>query len=137
MAEVDRLCALQVGVAGHRPVRVLAGAREQSAHQPADLLARKQRALARVEREVGHDLVVARARGVQPARDRSGDLGQAPLDRHVDVFVVGREGEPLLGELHRDRVQAREQRIAILRGDDLALAEHLRVGARDGDVLRP
>ena len=49
--------------------------------------------LAREQRDVGGDLVVARARGVQPAADRPGDLGEPPLDGHVDVLVVGRERE--------------------------------------------
>ena len=36
-----------------------------------------------------------------------GDLGQAPLDRHVDVLVGGVELEGALLELGRDRVEAR------------------------------
>ena len=70
------------------------------------------RALARVHREVGHHLVVARARGVQPPADRPGDLGQAALDRHVDVLVAGREREAALAQLLLDRVESREQRLA-------------------------
>ncbi len=87
MAEVHRLRTLQVRVAGHRPVEVLLGAAQQARHQLTDRSLRHARALARVQREVGHHLVVARARGMQLAADRAHELGQAPLDRHVDIFI--------------------------------------------------
>ena len=40
-------------------------------------------------------------------------------------------------QLELDRVETTEQRVAILRGDDLARRQHLRVRARLRDVLRP
>ena len=46
--------------------------------------------------------------------DRARELGEAALDRHVDVLVVGREREAPLAQLRRDRVEAREQRVAVL-----------------------
>ena len=51
--------------------------------------------------EVGRDLVVARARGVQPARRLADQLGQAVLDMHVDVFE-----RRILGQLARPRYSA-------------------------------
>ena len=36
--------------------------------------------------EVGRDLIVTRARGVQPARRLADQLGQPALHVHVDVF---------------------------------------------------
>ena len=96
------------------------------------------RAVARVHRQVGHDLVVARARRVQAPADRPDDLRQAPLDRHVDVFVLRLERERApRRELLRDLVEPREQRVAILRRDDPARGQHARVRARLRDVLRP
>ena len=38
------------------------------------------------EPEIGRDLVVARARGMQPPRRRPDQLGEPALDVHVDVF---------------------------------------------------
>ena len=73
MPEVHGLGSLQVGVARHRPVRVLDAALEQDAHQRADVLDRSLAALAREQGEVGGHLIVARARGVQAPADRSGD----------------------------------------------------------------
>ena len=133
----DGLCALQVRVAGHRPVGVFAGAPQERGHQLADRRARGARARGDVHGEVGDHLIVARARGVQAAADRTGQLDQAALDRHVDVFVAGLEAEALLAQLGFDELQPGEQRVAIGRADDLAVGEHARVRARGGDVLRP
>ena len=76
-------------------------------------LERLQRVRAREHRHVGGDLVVARARGVQLAADRPDDLGQPPLDRHVDVLVVLAERERAVVEL---RLDARRARRAARRG---------------------
>jgi hypothetical protein len=93
-------------------------------------------ALARVHRQVGGDLVVARARGVQPPRDGPRQFAQAPLDRHVDVFVA-LEGEQALGELVFDGLQRGEDRVAVPLGDDPTRGEHPHVRPRLGDILRP
>ena len=97
----------------------------------------RQRRLAREERDVGGHLVVARARGVQPAADRPGELGEPPLDGHVDVLVVGREREAALAQLGLDRVQAGQQRVAVLVRDDPLRGQHARVRARLRDVVGP
>ncbi len=89
MREVDGLRALQVRVARHRPVLVALGEADEHALQVLELLERLQRVRAREHRDVGRDLVVARARRVELAADRADDLRQPPLDRHVDVLVVG------------------------------------------------
>ena len=72
MAEVDRLGALQVGVAGHPPV-ARAPRRARAGAPSAPRSARRARvgALAHEERQVGRHLVVARAAGVQLAADRA------------------------------------------------------------------
>ena len=61
---------------------------------------------------------------MQLAADRPGDLGQPPLDRHVDVLVVGRERERAVGELALDGVEARQQRVAVVVADDPRRREH-------------
>ena len=114
MAEVDGLRALQVRVARQRPVEVALGGVDQRGHERGDRIDAGQRRLAREERDVGRHLVVARARGVQPAAHRARQLGEPPLDGHVDVLVVGREREAALAQLGLDGVQAGQQRVAIL-----------------------
>jgi hypothetical protein len=137
VGQVDRLGALEVGVAGHRPVQVAIGELHERALDPLQPLERPQRVRAREHRHVGRDLVVARPRGVELAPDRAGDLGQPPLDRHVDVLVVLQEPELARLELLLDPVEAVEQLVAVGRGDDAGLRQHLRVRARLLDVVRP
>jgi hypothetical protein len=86
--------------------------------------------------DVGGHLVVARARGVQLPPHRAGDLGDAALDRHVDVLVVVAEGEAPLVELASDLVERREQLVAVAGLDDALLREHAHVRPRLGDVVR-
>ena len=74
---------------------------------------------------------------MQAPADRADDLGQPPLDRHVDVFVVVSEREASLAAARARPVEPRQQRVAVLAGDDRALGEHPRVRARLRDVLRP
>ena len=106
VGEVDRLRALQVGVAGQRPVEVALGGLDERRHVGVELRLGAARRLAREERDVGDDLVVARARGVQLAAGAPGDRRQPPLDGHVDVLVVGLERERAVAQLALDLVQA-------------------------------
>ena len=135
VAEVDGLGALEMRVAGHRPVQVGVGELDEHALEVLQALERRQRVCAREHRHVGGDLVVARARGVQLAADRPGDRRQPPLDRHVDVDVARLERELPVLELGLDPLQARQQRVAIGLGDDPGRREHLRVRARLLDVV--
>jgi len=116
---------------------VLLGTLQQRRHQHLDGHARGVGPLARVHRQIGHHLVVARARGVQLAPDRSDDLGEPPLDCHMDVFVVGLIRKRPLYQLALDLVQAGQQLVAVRVGDDPSGRQHPCVGTRLRDVLRP
>ena len=49
--------------------------------------------VAHPEPEIGGDLIVARARGVQPPRGRPDQLGKPALDVHMDVLKRALKGE--------------------------------------------
>ena len=49
--------------------------------------------VAHPEPEIGRDLIVARARGMQPPRRRPDQLGEPALDVHVNVFERALEVE--------------------------------------------
>jgi hypothetical protein len=55
----------------------------------------------------------------------------------VDVLVAAVEVERAGGQLGLHGVQRRQQRVAVLRGDDALRREHPRVGARLRHVVRP
>ena len=97
----------------------------------------RPRRIADEQRDIRGDLVVARARGVQPPADRPRDLRQAALDRHVDVLVVGGEREAVVAQLALDGVETFEQRVAVGLRDHAARGEHPRVRPRLGDVVGP
>ena len=91
MAEGHGLRRLQMGEAGHHPVMMGFGAREQG---PLQVLQKRVDAvdgIAQPEAKVGGDLIVARARGVQLAAGLADPVGQPGLDVHVDVFEAGAE----------------------------------------------
>ena len=99
VAEIHRLGALQVGVAGHRPVEVLLGGATSDRRMQARA-ARVDRVRARASR-----VNIARSVATWSLRERAvcslPPTGptisvSAPLDRHVDVLVVGREREAAL-----------------------------------------
>ena len=100
VAEVDGLGALQMRVAGQRPVDVLLSPLDQRPHQPRRRRLSLARPLAGVHDEVCRDLVVARASRVQLAPDRPDQLCQMALDRHVDVFVALHEHEATRAPAH-------------------------------------
>ena len=54
--------------------------------------------VADIEPEIGRDLVVAGARGVQPPRGRPDQFGKPALDIHMDVFERALELERALAD---------------------------------------
>ena len=105
VAQVDGLRPLQVRVAGRRPVAVRLGLRHQRLHQALEQRDRARGVGADEQGQVGGHLVVARAGRVELAAERADQLGQPPLDRHVDVLVVLAELEGALLELPADPVE--------------------------------
>ena len=67
---------------------------DQGVDQPGQGLDGVGAGLLEPQVQVGGDLVVAAAAGVELAPGRADQLGQAPLDRAVDVLVAVGEGEP-------------------------------------------
>ena len=98
MPERHGLRGLQMGEARHHG----AGMFQRAAGQR--MLERGQRRIglvdgvADVEPEIGRDLVVARARGVQPPGGRPDQFGKPALDIHMDVFERALEIERALAD---------------------------------------
>jgi hypothetical protein len=88
MRQVDGLRALKVRVGRHRPIEMALGHIGERGHESGHVVGRHPRATAHEHGDVGRNLVVARARGVELAAHGPHELGQATLDRHVDVLVV-------------------------------------------------
>ena len=104
MAEGHRLRALQVGEARHDAVGMLERARGQRLLQFADLADKLIHRVADPEPEIHRDLVVARARGVQPPGNGTDVGGEPRLDVHVDVLERALEGEAAALDFATDRL---------------------------------
>jgi hypothetical protein len=104
MAERDGLGGLHMGEAGHRIGGVHRGAIGQGPHQVGELPVQPVDRVADPEAEIGGDLVVARAAGVQPLAGLADARGQPRLDVHVDVFEPDVEREAAGLDLLADRL---------------------------------
>ena len=137
--EVDRLGALEVRVAGQRPVEVALG--QLDAASPS--ASRSARACASAWARTNSATSVAtwslRERAVCSLPPTgAGELGQPPLDRHVDVLVVRagpRSVPPSISA--RDGVEAAHDLVEVVVGSMIPpRGEHLRVRQRLLDVVR-
>jgi len=88
---------------------------------------------AAVQPQVERHLVVARASRVQRGTG-AGYLGQAALDRSMDVFVGVDEHELVLIELAFDTPEPSLDRAQLRRGEQLGGGEAARVSDAAGDI---
>jgi hypothetical protein len=134
MAEGHRLGDLEMREARHRgggmPVGEVDERALQFPRERVDLVARR----AHVEPHVGRDLIVARARGVQPLARVADERDEPPLDVEMDVLGFQRPLELARAELVADRRHAALDVREIRCTDHAARREHPRVGERAGDV---
>ena len=116
---------------------MLVGALDQNALQVADRVDRFVAGIPHPQPEVGRDLVVARARGVQPAGRCADQLAQAMLDGHVDVFELGALWNAVALIFGGDLVEAFEDRSGVGLADDALVAQHRGMRLGRGDILAP
>ena len=137
VTERHRLARLEMGEAGHDGVGMLVGAGDQRILERVDPGERLVDRAAHPQLEVGRDLVVARAGGVEAARDRPDQLGQAVLDVHVDVFERGVLDQLAVGDLGGDLLQSGVDGAGVLGRDDALRGKHRGVRSARGDVFAP
>ncbi len=93
MSELDRLCPLQVGVAGKDRLLLLTCPADKSPLKVGQLLDQLGGRSTAPEPQVESHLVVAAAPGVQTLAGLPDQLDQTPFDRHVNVFVASKHLE--------------------------------------------
>ena len=103
--EQHRLRPLEVRVAGEVHVGGFLGPAQQHRLELVDARRLHPALAAQVQAQIERDLVVAAAAGVQLGAGRARDLGDAALDRGVDVLVGGRERERARRELLLDAAE--------------------------------
>ena len=91
--------------------------------------------VANPEPQVGRDLVVAAAAGVELAADVADAVDQGPLDVHVDVFQLLAELEAAGGDFVADLLEASDDLVPLVVGEDADFGEHVGVGDRAADIV--
>jgi hypothetical protein len=86
MAEGDGLRSLQVGETRHHGGRVGERLVGECALPGGERCVNLIDGVSHPQFKIGRNLVIARARGMQPARRRADQFGQSRLDVHMDVF---------------------------------------------------
>ena len=135
MAEGDRLRGLQMREARHDGIGMRLGLGKQRALQREQSAVDSPAGRPHPEPEIRRYLVVARARGVQPAGGVARDLAEPRFDVEMNVFERGFENEAPFGNLRCDPLETRENGVRILPGNDHLVREHVRMRAGACDIL--
>ena len=91
---------------------------------------------AEIEPEIERDLFVAGSTRVEPLAGVADPRDQLTLDERVHVFVWrGCDQIGLLRDLRRNRIQARDDGLDIVRAEDAGAAKGLRPGLAAFDVF--
>ena len=135
MCQQHRLGALQMGVAGHREVGVRGRRLGQGIGQTEHAAHKSEESPLRPEPQVGRDLIVAGATGMEFAGDRADHLAQPPLDASVDVLIDDGEREIAVVDFGENLPESALERRGVFSGDDSLFAKHAGVGDRPANVL--
>ena len=128
---------LGVGIPGHDGLFVALGAVEQGLAKFAERLADLKQSRPAVHLAVGGHLIVARARGVQPAAHlRPRALAQIRLDIHVDIFQLALQFEAPVLPGRLCLLQPTQDLAQILLRDDPTFRKHDGMGLAAPDVLK-
>ena len=130
VAERHRLRRLQVRESRHDRVGVRIGEVEQHDEQLRHHGVQSVDLVAEVQPDVGGDLIVARAAGVQSLADVSNDLDEAGLDVHVHVFARHGPFECTVVDFLVNGVQAVDDHAAFVAGKHADVRQH--AGVSDG-----
>ena len=136
MAEGDRLRRLQMREARHDGGRMRLGLSCQGELQRRQPLVDGIDRIAHIEPEIGGDLIVPRARRVQPPRRRPDEIGEAALDIHMNVLERARERKRAPLDLGENLIEAAYDLPRVRLRNDAAFGEHGRMRLRAANVLR-
>ena len=99
MSERDRLRRLQMGESRHHGRGMLQRPLRQRALERGKRGIRRIDDVANIEPEIGRDLIVPRARSVQPSRGGADQFAKPALDIHVNVLQRALEIERSAADL--------------------------------------
>ena len=136
MSGKHRLRTLHVRVAGQDDVGIaIAAADHRPLHvaQPRDNCVNR---LADPETQIGRDLVVTAAGGMELASHIADTICEGLLHMHVDVFKLGAKREAVLLDFFAYLAQALFNLTRFVTGEKANFGEHLGMRGRSGDIVR-
>lgn len=129
------LGALQMRVAGQYQFAVALGGVEKSALQLPQPIIKGIDGIADPEFNVGDDLIVATAAGVQLASHIAQSFDQGAFDVRVNIFQLYREFEMTALDVGSDGIERRGDGIRFFLGQQANLGEHTSVGLTGANVV--
>ncbi len=135
VTECYRLGRLQVGKTGHDGFSFTLGLAQQALLQTGDFAEDQVDFVAQPQTDIGGDLIVAAATGVQLLAGNTDAVGQACFNVHVHVFQIDAPVELASLDLGLDGVQAVNDGIALGVGQYAHLGQHCGVGDGAHDVV--
>ena len=135
MAEEDRLCPLQMSIAGHDDLFVLVGSLKESLLEVPDKLHDGDNFPADIHMSVESNLVVAAAGSMESAAGSADSIGEAFLDIEVDILQS--DGEVKLSPVYlaENILEAGDDIIPVLFCDNAGFCKHGRVGDGAGNIF--
>ena len=136
VCEQDRLGGLQVGLARHDRVRMCRRLVGQRRHHIEHTVGHPAHPVAQPHPEQSGDLVVARAPGPQPAAEVGADpVDESAFQGPVHVLVGYQRSEAAVGDVGAEAVQADEQAVALVVGEQTGPVQNARVRLGRGHVV--
>ena len=135
VGEQHRLGRLDVGRPGQDGRALALGEGDQRALEVQQRDVEPLDRPAQPQPEVGRDLVVARATGVELPGDRADALREGGLEIEVDVLEVRVPGHRPVGDRHGQALQAPDQVTDLVIGQQARAAEAADMGDRPRDVV--
>ena len=137
MSEQHRLRTLQVGVAGEVRVAGVDRSCQQHLLQPVNPTGDVEELAFAPQAEIGGNLIVPAASGVELPAGGPGEFGHPALDCGVDVLVALDEHERAGRHLGRHGVEHAEHGVTLVVGEQADSGEPADVGLRAVDVVTP
>src|SRR6476620_3140090 len=136
VGEQHGLGSLQMRVSGHDHIDVSPRLSDERALKLGDLAGQRRQGLPEVETQIRGDLIVPAASRVELAAYGADQFREAPLDCHMNVFVMRRKDKSIRIQFAPDSVKSFDNGGRFTLGQYACAIQRLRMGDAALNVLR-
>ena len=133
--EADRLCSLQMRVAGHNCGGIFLSLICKRGCHRTDLLHNDLGFVAEIHTEIERDLIVSAARGVELLAHVAKTRRQHALDEHMNILGGHIDLELAFFNVCKNAAETLDELFCLIEGDNALLCEHSRVRHTARDIL--